>query len=95
MKYGWGNAGYRVFIFQNGIIVLFLVVVFYIVFALQGADRRAMMVMLAIAFASFIVRSTPLAYYYFIPLFILSQIDQRHLKENEQTESDSPTTINN
>ena len=89
MKYGWGNAGYRVFIFQYGIIVLLLVFVFYIVFALQGVDRRAMMVMLAIAVSSFIVRSIPLAYYYFIPLFVLSQIDQRLLKENEQNESDS------
>ena len=90
MKYGWGNAGYRVFIFQNGIIVLLLVIVFYVAFSLKGADRRAMMVMLAIAFASFIVRSTPLAYYYFIPLFILSQVDQRRLTKNDLTESDCP-----
>lgn len=72
MKYGWGNAGYRVFIFKNGIIVLAMLIAFYLIFSLQGPDRRVTLVMLTIAFTSFMVRAIPLSYYYFIPLYILT-----------------------
>lgn len=73
-KFGWGNAGFRVFIYSNGLIGLFLFIVFYIAMIYHSDDKRGKIVMLIIVFASFIVRATPIAYYYILPMYMLAYI---------------------
>lgn len=69
--FGFGNAGYRVYIYDNGIVGLLLIIVFYLSIALYGYDFRSTITMLLIAAAAFWVRSTPLAFYYFLPLYCI------------------------
>lgn len=69
--WGFGNAGYRVFIYDNGLICLFLVLLFYISAVMYSNDKRAAICMLLIAAAAFWVRATPFHYYFFLPLYAL------------------------
>lgn len=71
-KFGWGNAGYRVFIYDYGIVAVFILLLFYVSMTWRSCDKRAKIVMWGIFFASFLVRSTPLAYYYLLPLYFLA-----------------------
>lgn len=72
--FGWGNAGYRVFIYDNGLIVLFLVIMLYILMTLPSTDKRAVISMLIFGVASFWVRANPITYYYFIPMYAFAYI---------------------
>lgn len=69
--WGFGNAGYRVFIYDNGLICLFLVFVFFLSALLYCHNRRAALCVLLIGSAAFWVRATPFHYYFFLPLFAL------------------------
>lgn len=84
-KYGWGNAGYRVFIYDHGLISLLFVIVFYVSFSFPVIDKRRVIFMWLIAFASFLVRATPITFYYVIPLILLAgQRDEVSMnKKNE------------
>lgn len=84
MKYGWGNSGYRVFIYDNGLISLFFILAFYISFSVLGKYRRGIISMWIIFIASFIVRATPLNFYYFLPLFLLTRLEIPVVDDNEQ-----------
>lgn len=89
-KFGWGNAGYRVFIYDNGLISVFILLMFYFSMTLRSYDKRAKLVMWGIFLASFLVRSTPLAYYYLIPLYFLAYngsyyVSERRLETKKQT----------
>lgn len=69
-KFGFGNSGYRVFIYDNGLIGVLIYFLFYLTLAVDSRDRRAVLVMLAVATAVFWERSTGMAFYNIIPLFI-------------------------
>lgn len=68
-EFGWGNAGYRVFIYDYGIICLLLVIVFYLCSVFNCGHPRTIIAMFVIGVASFWVRATPLSFYYFIPMY--------------------------
>lgn len=62
-----GNSGYRVFIYENGICALLLVIVLYMLIYRGTQDKRAVLAAWAIAFLAFVVRGYPLWYSNFIP----------------------------
>lgn len=68
----FGNSGYRVFIYENGLLGLCLLLVFYMTFMLCPKDRRMMVTALLLAFLDFIVRAYPLWYSNFIPIYFMS-----------------------
>lgn len=67
-----GNSGYRVFIYEYGLVGLFLALVFYLSFLLRTPDRRILLSVALVAFLCFWVRGYPLWYSVFIPFYILS-----------------------
>lgn len=79
-EFGWGNAGYRVYIYDYGLIVLLLTIIFYISAVYGSKDRRAIISMFFIGVASFWVRATPLSFYYFIPLYAFAYIGHQNKK---------------
>ena len=85
-EFGWGNAGYRVYIYDYGLIVLLLTIIFYISAVYGSTDRRAIISMFVIGVASFWVRATPLSFYYFIPLYAFAYIghQNKELYDNKQ-----------
>ncbi|MCQ2206539.1 MAG: hypothetical protein MJZ43_07170, partial [Bacteroidaceae bacterium] len=63
-----GNSGYRVFLYENGLVCTFLVLLFYI-FALSGyKDWRALTCSIILSFLIFIVRGYPLWYSNILPI---------------------------
>ena len=80
-EFGWGNAGYRVYIYDYGLVVLVLTILFYILAVSSSRERRVIISMFVIAVASFWVRATPLSFYYFIPLYAFAYIGHQHIKQ--------------
>ena len=75
-KFGWGNAGYRVFVYSYGMISTLLVILF--AFSITaGAHTRPKWGMLIIAAATFWERANPFYYFFFVPLFMMAQIGWR------------------
>lgn len=70
-KFGFGNSGYKVFLYDNGLISLILVLLFYLALSLsvKQTNRRVILTMLTMMILTFIIRSAPLSYNYFIPLY--------------------------
>lgn len=83
--FGWGNAGYRVYIYDYGIVVLMLTILFYITAVWSSKERRAVISMFIIAVASFWVRATPLSFYYFIPLYAFAYIGHQNFTTQKTT----------
>lgn len=71
-KFGFGNAGYRVFIYSYGIVSIAFLIVFFWSFLRTSDNQRAKMSCLLINFASFIPHAIPMKFYLFIPLYILA-----------------------
>lgn len=69
VKYGWGNSGYRVFIYDYGLVFVLLLVIFYMVCSHEAVSTRARISMFALGFATFWARSTLLDYFDFLPLY--------------------------
>lgn len=67
-KTTFGNSGYRVYIYENGIVGLILVIVFYGLAAARFKDWRSLVAAAVIATLCFIVRGYPLWFNVFIPL---------------------------
>ena len=67
-----GNSGYRVFIYEYGLVGLFLVIAFYLIFMLKTSDKRIFWSVALISFLCFWVRGYPLWYSVFIPFYVLS-----------------------
>lgn len=68
-EFGVGNAGYRVFIYEYGLICLFLTIIFYSTMSYNPNDKRSWLAMLAVATAGFWVRAIPFSFYFLIPLY--------------------------
>lgn len=71
LKYGFGNSGYRVFIYDFGILYVLFLLVFYIMCSYYSINRRAVIAMFAIGAATFWARSSLLDYYDFLPLYAM------------------------
>ena len=67
----FGNSGYRVFIYENGLLGLCLLLLFYMSFMSHSKDKRAMITAFILAFLDFIVRAYPLWYSNFIPMYFM------------------------
>ena len=66
-----GNAGFRVYIYRDGLLsVLFLLVLLFFIVKV-ALNWRAKVVFLMVQFISFIPHAMPLRFYFFIPLFVL------------------------
>lgn len=70
-KFGFGNAGYRVYIYKNGLISVLALIAFFIAICRTSPNRRAIVSMLIISLMSFVAHGMPTKYYFFIPLYIL------------------------
>lgn len=69
----FGNSGYRVFIYDYGIIGLLLVIAFYIFAMYNPKQPKAMIAVFFIAILNFIIRGYPLWYANFIPLYCVAK----------------------
>ena len=70
-KFGFGNAGYRVYIYTYGLVTLFFLVLFFAVLSRTSPNRRAVLSMLLIELVTFIPHAQPIRFYTFIPYYIL------------------------
>lgn len=70
--FGWGNAGYKVYLYCNGVISLLFLILFYVLFSLPSTNSRGRILMFVVSIVSFIPHAVPLKFYFFIPLYILT-----------------------
>ena len=68
----FGNSGFRVFIYDYGLVGLFLVIVFYLVAMYNPRYLKAMTAALIISALNFIIRGYPLWYANFIPIYCVA-----------------------
>lgn len=68
----FGNAGYRVYIYEHGLVGFILTYLFYILAMYKGPDKRAFIAMLALSLANFWIRAYPMWYGFFIPYYIMA-----------------------
>lgn len=80
-----GNSGYRVFIYDYGLVGLFLVVVFYLFAMYNPRNLKAMTAVFIIATLNFIIRGYPLWYANFIPIYCVAKcaFDTQQLPNNK------------
>jgi hypothetical protein len=90
----FGNSGFRVFIYDYGLVGLFLVIAFYLMAMYNPYSARAMTAAFIIASLNFIIRGYPLWYANFIPIYCVAKcaFDSRNLlietkKETEPYEA--------
>lgn len=94
----FGNSGYRVFIYDYGLIGVFLLFLFYAVAMYHPHRMKELMSVLIIAVLNFIIRGRIIEFYIFIPLYqvvknsfdIISedtacQLTDDHLKETSDS----------
>ncbi len=67
---GTGNSGYRVYIYQNGLAGLFLLILFYGLSFRNYTDRRYYITAIIISVLIFWIRGYPLWYSNFIPILV-------------------------
>ena len=67
-----GNSGYKVFIYENGLIGLFLVLLLYVCSMWYATNYKALIATYIIAILAFVVRGYPLWYSNFNPLYIMA-----------------------
>ncbi len=72
--YGFGNAGYRVYIYDYGFVGVFLVFILYVSFIFYSENTRAALAAIMVAIIAFIVRDTPTSYYFLFSFFITATI---------------------
>lgn len=65
-----GNSGYRVFIYENGLCALILVLVLYALVFRGARDKRSVIAAWSLVILAFYVRGYPLWYSNFIPCFM-------------------------
>ena len=67
-----GNSGFRVFLYCNGFISLFLLLVFFAALLFTSHNTRGKVAMLLFHAISFIPHAIPLRLYLFLPLYIVA-----------------------
>lgn len=82
-RFEGGIAGYRVYIYRDGLISVFFLVIFLLLVINSSCNKRAKIVFLLVQFLSFIPHAMPLRFYFFIPLYImLFQKPQQSIEHN-------------
>lgn len=84
-KFGSGNAGYRVYLYCNGLITVFVLIIFFAVVVSTSRNTKAKIVMLLVHALSFIPHAVPTKQSFFIPLYILLFINMKQ-SETKQLE---------
>lgn len=69
-KFGFGNSGYRVFVYDYGLLGVLFAILFYISLSTSTNDKRAIIAMWVLAIALFWERATNLAFYNIIPIYV-------------------------
>ncbi len=89
---GFGNSGYKVFIYENGLIGTALMLTFYIISLGKIRNRKATTSAFILAFLGFIVRGYPLWYSNYLPYYILAHsapsLSEKDCKEQEEKEEE-------
>lgn len=82
---GWGNSGYRVYIYDYGMAGFALFLVFYFFAFRTGRDIRAITTAFVLALTNFWIRGYPMLFAFVFPYFIISQMNQKidTLKEHD------------
>lgn len=88
MDYSFGNAGYKVFFYENGLVGILLLIVFYTAALMHHKNKRALIAALALALLDFIARAFPLWYSNFIPVYFMAMAFE--LPITLQTKRDEP-----
>lgn len=73
-KYGWGNSGYRVFIYDYGLMFVLLLILFYLICIHHATNVRAKLVVFAFGAVTFWARSNLLDFFDFFPLYAMAYI---------------------
>lgn len=68
----FGNAGYRVYIYEHGFVGFILTYLFYILAMYKGPDKRAFIAMLALSLANFWIRAYPMHYAFLLPYYFMA-----------------------
>lgn len=71
-----GNSGYKVFIYENGLIGLVLVLLLYVSSMWYATNYKALIATYIIAILAFVIRGYPLWYSNFIPLYIMAYMNK-------------------
>lgn len=88
----FGNSGYKVFIYENGIIGTILMLAFYIVSLGKVRNKKAATSAFILAFLGFVVRGYPLWYSNYLPYYSLAHaasFSKGNDKEQEDKEEKS------
>ena len=82
---GWGNSGYRVYIYDYGMAGFALFLVFYFFAFRTGRDMRAITTAFVLAMTNFWIRGYPMLFAFLYPYFIISQMNNKldTLKEQD------------
>lgn len=88
----WGNSGYRVYIYDYGIIGLLLFLTFYYFAFRSGTDKRAITAAYILSLTNFWIRGYPMMFAFLFPYFLISQLDISQYKEH--TLPDEPNEHN-
>ena len=81
-KYGEGNSGYRVYIYEHGLVGLFLTLLFYLAIFKNFRDWRCLVSVTIISLMNFWVRGYPLWYSNIIPVLALI-FNDRFISNND------------
>ena len=83
-----GNAGYKVFVYDYGIIGFVLCYAFYFISMYRVPDKRAFVSMMILSLANFWIRAYPLWFSFYIPYYVFSYLDiKKSPKERQADES--------
>lgn len=69
---GSGNAGYKLYLYENGLLGFILVYLFYYFSMRKAKDKRAFWAMMILSLANFWIRSYPLWFAFYIPYFLMA-----------------------
>ena len=78
-KDNFGNSGYKVYIYENGIIGVFLLLFFFFSSLHSATNKKALLSGIILALLAFLVRGTPLWYCNFIPIYIMAYYNPKAL----------------
>ena len=81
---GWGNSGYRVYIYDYGMAGFALFLVFYFFAFRTGRDIRAITTAFVLSMTNFWIRGYPMLFAFLYPYFIISQMNPKNDSLKEQ-----------
>lgn len=90
----FGNSGYRVFIYDYGLIGLFLFIAFYLVSMYNPQQKKAMVAVFVVGTMNFIIRGYPLWYANFIPLYCIAKCSF-NLEKSVEANDDGKMSLSN